>query len=154
MEHQETKVCSDCKKDKPIEDFYIISGNKRRKNCFVCYNRKCTHYQNMRKQIDPAFKLLKTLRGRVKSAIKTGKKSASTVKLLGCSLEFAKSHIESQFHQGMTWDNHGFWHIDHIKPCAAFDLNNPEEQQKCFHYSNLQPLWADENLSKSDKYSI
>ncbi len=54
----------------------------------------------------------------------------------------------------MTRENHGERHIDHIKPCAEFDLNNPEEQKKCFHFSNLQPLWAEENISKGAKYEM
>jgi desulfoferrodoxin (superoxide reductase-like protein) len=61
--------------------------------------------------------------------------------------------LEKQFKLGMNWDNYGRsgWHIDHIKPCASFDLTKKEEQLKCFHYTNLQPLWARENLIKSDK---
>ena len=51
----------------------------------------------------------------------------------------------------MTWDNHGKWHIDHIKPCASFDLLHKKQQRKCFYYKNLQPLWAQENLSKGAK---
>ena len=55
----------------------------------------------------------------------------------------------------MTWENHTThgWHIDHVKPCAVFDLSKPEEQKKCFHYTNLQPLWAKENLSKSGSWN-
>jgi hypothetical protein len=52
----------------------------------------------------------------------------------------------------MSWNNHGQWHIDHVRPCSSFNLLNPEEQQQCFHYTNLQPLWAADNLSKSDTY--
>jgi hypothetical protein len=54
----------------------------------------------------------------------------------------------------MTWENHGRygWHIDHIRPCASFDLADPEQQRKCFHYTNLQPLWASENMRKGDKW--
>jgi hypothetical protein len=104
-----------------------------------------------RKKVDPTFKLLKSLRSRIKSAIKSGKKCASTVELLGCTLSFARQHIEAQFQDGMTWDNHGEWHIDHKVPCASFNLFEASEQRKCFHYTNLQPLWAEENLSKSDK---
>ena len=73
------------------------------------------------------------------------------MKLCGCSLEKLKQHLESQFTEGMTWDNKGDWHVDHIKPCASFDLTNPEEQKKCFHYTNLQPLWALDNMKKGAK---
>ena len=73
--------------------------------------------------------------------------------LLGCSIEHARKHLESQFREGMKWDNHGKygWHIDHIIPCASFDLTDPEQQKKCFNYKNLQPLWWHENLSKGSK---
>jgi hypothetical protein len=72
--------------------------------------------------------------------------------LLGCSVSFLKGFLEAKFTEGMTWQNHGEWHIDHIKPCASFNLLDEEEQKKCFHYTNLQPLWAAENLSKGCKY--
>jgi hypothetical protein len=77
------------------------------------------------------------------------------MELLGCSISDFRKYLEKQFSEGMTWDNHGFngWHIDHIKPCASFDLTIPEEQQKCFHYSNMQPLWAQDNLSKSSYFN-
>jgi hypothetical protein len=97
---------------------------------------------------DTNFRLVYLLRGRIRTAIKKGCKSAQTMELLGCSIEEVKSHLESQFTEGMTWDNHGEWHIDHIIPCASFDLTDPEQQKKCFHYTNLQPLWASENISK------
>lgn len=100
---------------------------------------------------DLNFRLTKILRARVRVAIKNGRKSAKTMSLLGCSIEEVKSHLESQFKEGMTWDNHGEWHIDHIIPCASFDLTDPEQQKKCFHYTNLQPLWATENMSKGAK---
>jgi hypothetical protein len=76
--------------------------------------------------------------------------------MLGCSFEFFKGYLEAQFKVGMTWDNHGVngWHIDHIYPCSAFDLSKPEEQMKCFHYSNMQPLWANENILKGDKVKV
>ena len=54
----------------------------------------------------------------------------------------------------MSWDNYGDWHIDHIRPCCSFDLSKIEEQEKCFHYSNLQPLWAEENMTKGGKYDL
>jgi hypothetical protein len=63
-----------------------------------------------------------------------------------------RAHLEHQFKDGMTWDNHGEWHIDHIKPCVQFDLTDPEQQKECFHYTNMQPLWAFENQSKGASY--
>ena len=72
--------------------------------------------------------------------------------MLGCSISFLKIFLEAKFKEGMTWENHGEWHIDHIKPCASFNLLNDDEQKKCFNYTNLQPLWALENLSKGFKY--
>ena len=74
--------------------------------------------------------------------------------LLGCSIDELKLHIESKFVNGMNWDKvmNGEIHIDHIKPCAAFDLSIPNQQIKCFHYSNLHPLWAADNFKKSKKF--
>jgi len=104
---------------------------------------------------DINFRIKCLLRSRVRDALHGQCKSKSTLKLLGCSVEELKLHLEKQFKPGMSWDNHGFgsdkWHIDHIKPCSSFDLTLECEQCKCFHYSNLQPLWQFENLSKGDK---
>jgi len=84
------------------------------------------------------------------------KKHLHTEKLCGCSIEELKQHIEKQFKSGMTWDNHGrgedYWHIDHIRPVSSFNLCDTEEQKKCFHYINLQPLWEKENFSKGAAY--
>ncbi len=95
------------------------------------------------------------LRARIHLAIKSGngKKAAKSVELLGCTISQAKAHLEAQFRPGMNWDNHGRygWHIDHIRPCASFDLTDPEQQRQCFHYTNLQPLWWDENIRKGAK---
>jgi hypothetical protein len=83
-----------------------------------------------------------------------GHKFDNFSKVLGADIETVRKHIESLFVDGMTWDNHGNhgWHLDHIIPCAAFDLTKKEEQLKCFHYKNIQPLWAKDNLVKSSKY--
>jgi hypothetical protein len=78
-------------------------------------------------------------------------KPSSSEKLIGCSWSQLKLHIEQRFSPGMSWGNYGYWHIDHILPCDSFDLSNPAELRKCFHFSNLQPLWAAENISKSNK---
>lgn len=112
--------------------------------------KKACEYNKRRLKTDPLFKLKATLRSRILTALKNNKKSDLTMRLTGCSLENLRSHIEKQFKEGMSWDNHGIkgWHIDHIIPCKYFDLSDPEQQKKCFHYSNLQPLWWWENLRK------
>ena len=107
-------------------------------------------YEKERKKTDPVFKLLKTLRSRLGTALRSqsAEKRDTTFKLTGCNMNFLQSHLEAKFTEGMTWENHGKWHIDHIKPCCTFNLEDEEEQKKCFHYTNLQPLWATDNLVK------
>lgn len=80
------------------------------------------------------------------------RKSASSIELTGLDAKDLRHYLESLFEEGMTWENHGEWHIDHIRPCASFDLTDPVQQRECFHYTNLQPLWAVDNLKKSDKW--
>lgn len=109
-----------------------------------------------RRKNDPYFKVTHNLRSRIWSMLRPvgAKKSATTLNLLGCSLRFFKAWIELKMKPGMSWKNYGKngWHVDHKRPCASFDLLSPEDQKKCFHYSNLQPLWWWENLSKADKW--
>lgn len=104
---------------------------------------------------DKKYNLTIKLRKRIQMAIsaQSTKKSGRTIELLGCSIEKVRIHLEKQFLPGMTWKNHSLkgWHIDHIKPCASFDLRNPKQQKQCFHYTNLQPLWAIDNLEKGAK---
>jgi len=102
------------------------------------------------------YRLQHILRSRFKSALKNNAKSGSAVKDLGCSILILKSYLESKFLPGMTWDNYGFygWHIDHIIPISSVDLTNTEQLKMVCHYTNLQPLWAKENRSKSNKCSI
>ena len=112
-------------------------------------------YSKKRYATDPCFKLRISIGRRVGKEMKkylTTKKESS-IKYLGCSLKQLKEHLESKFDTGMTWDNwstHG-WHIDHIIPISSFDLTKEEEQKKCFHYTNLQPLWAKDNRAKGNK---
>jgi len=93
-------------------------------------------------------RLANSLRVRVRKVLFGRNKSAPTMELLGCTLEFLKKHLERQWKSGMTWDNYGDWQIDHIVPCSAFDLVDSKQQRTCFHWSNLQPLWAKENMKK------
>ena len=121
------------------------------------FRKKCiksvTAYEREKLKTDNEFKLKHTLRNRLRKAIKkkNAKKCKKTMELIGCSTSELMIHLESKFKEGMTWENHGEWHIDHIKAIAKFNLLNDDEQKKCFHWSNLQPLWAEENIVKSDK---
>jgi len=115
--------------------------------------RKALKYSNNRYKNDIDFKLKTGLRHRLFLLLKRNKinKNESALKLLGCSFDFFKTHMESLFQKNMTWDNYGKsgWVIDHIRPCCSFDLSKVEEQKKCFHWSNLQPLWNKDNDLKS-----
>lgn len=110
-------------------------------------------YLREKRSVDVSFKMATALRNRVRDALNGRSKSEKFFELVGCSPKELSAYLESKFKQGMTWKNYGLkgWHIDHIRPCASFDLSNPQEQKRCFHYTNLQPLWAYENLAKSDK---
>jgi hypothetical protein len=86
---------------------------------------------------------------------RSAKKYKSAVRHLGCSIEELKTYIESKWQPGMNWTNYGLhgWHIDHIRPLSSFDVTKKSEQTRAIHYTNLQPLWAIDNLHKSGKYS-
>ena len=115
---------------------------------------KFNKYIRDRLKTDINFKLRKTIRARIRLALKNDKKRSKTLKLLGVNnIITAKKHLEKLFKPRMTWKNHGKWHVDHIRPCSSFDLTKSSEQRKCFHYTNLQPLWASENLAKGSKIS-
>jgi len=108
-----------------------------------------------KRKTDINFKLRGNLTIRIWQALKGINKSERTIKLLGCTIEFLKKHLEKQFTEGMSWSNYGRgWHVDHIRPCSSFDLSKKSEQLKCFNYKNLQPLWAIDNLEKSNKYEL
>lgn len=113
-------------------------------------------YQNNKYKTDIQHKLKVNLRGRIRLALKGIAKSRSTMELLGCAIEHLKNHLESLFQPGMAWDNYGFygWHIDHRKACSWFDLTDPEQQKQCFHYTNLQPLWAKDNIRKGARITL
>ena len=161
------KKCCKCKNWKALDKYNNSKSHWDNlrvdcKDCLVQWrkdNRKVisqnyTEYEKNRKLTDAEFKLVKTLRSRLGGALKrqNSSKNNSTIELLGCSVSFLKGYLAGKFKEGMTWENHGEWHIDHIKPCASFNLLDEEEQKTCFHYTNLQPLWASENLSKGCKF--
>lgn len=104
-------------------------------------------------QKDILIKIKVRLRSRLVGAICKNQKKGSAIRDLGCSVEELKIYLESLFQPGMTWENWSRtgWHIDHKKPLSAFDLTDPEQFRQAVHYTNLQPLWALENIRKSNK---
>jgi len=117
--------------------------------------RKMANHKKRKKE-DAGYMMKLRLRNRFRSVLRAlggaKYKKTSCINLLGCDMEFFKKYIEDKFKDGMCWERMSEIHIDHIKPCAKFDLTKLEEQQKCFHYSNLQPLWSVDNLRKNAFY--
>jgi hypothetical protein len=107
----------------------------------------------IKRQTDLHYQMKIRLSDRISKAFKNVKASKhfKTKELLGCTVQEAKAYIESKWLPGMSWDNYGIygWHIDHIKPVSSFDLTDSDQQRQCFHYTNLQPLWAKDNLIKN-----
>jgi len=133
-----------------IKEYYLKNKERIKEN--HSKNRKQINaYASQRYHTDPNFKLRLLISRRVRQALKCNGKSAHTMELIGCTVDELWIHLESQFKPWMRRDNHGLWHIDHIKACSKFDLTDPAQQRACFHWSNLQPLWAHENLSKGRK---
>lgn len=115
-------------------------------------------YTKIRMTLNPTAKMGSRISRKIRYALDyyaNKKKEMPTEHLTGCPIIALIQWIESQFENGMTWYNYGKfgWHIDHVKPCAAFDLSDIEQQKQCFHYTNLQPLWCKENLSKGAKWN-
>ena len=103
-----------------------------------------------RNKLLPQYKKIRhNLRVNMRRCIKNNKDHS--FELVGCSIQFVRDYLESKFTKGMTWENYGVrgWHIDHIRPCSSFDLSDREQQKMCFHYTNLQPLWATRSIAMS-----
>lgn len=151
--------CKSCVTDYNIE--YNNNNREKIKKNYIDNKEQKKEYQkeykknnkeiiNQRRKIyfdkNPNAKMAALLRTRIYFAmkLKNSKKAYATKELLGCTIEFFKEYIESKFRPNMNWENCGKngWHFDHIKPCASFNLSDPEEQKNCFHYTNIQPLWA------------
>lgn len=127
-----------------------IRGHKRKSREKNKEREKSKEAQ--RKKEDPVYKLKRNLRSRLSSALKNKQKRCSAIRDLGCSLELLREHLADKFHpnqltgEKMTWENYGRWHVDHIFP--LFRCQTEEEVRRACHYTNLQPLWASENLTK------
>ena len=177
-----SKICSKCKTEQPIENFrkqavtkdgykywcrfcdntyahnryqknkeyfkqWQITWRKNNKHIINTYHRK--YYKQ------PIQRAIRNLRHRIKDLIKNDNDYSTKI---GCTGAFLKQYLQSKFQPGMTWENYGFgdnkWHIDHIIPLSSFDLTDIEQRKKANHYTNLQPLWQKDNLSKGSKIII
>ena len=147
-------LLNDCKKC-CNQDKLCEHGNHKSK-CKQCGGGSfCEHNKERYRceKCNPEGHLISNMRARMSMALKREYKSESTIELLGCNMEHFLQYLQKQFDDNMTFENYGdYWHLDHIKPCASFDLKNQEQQKKCFHYTNLQPLEGKENMSKGSKY--
>jgi hypothetical protein len=118
-------------------------------------NRKKIREYHRQRMKNPNHRLRQVLSGRILQAVKnqSSDKAYKSMELLGCTIQELREHLESQFTEGMTWEKmgRGGWHIDHIIPCAFFDLSKPSHQKVCFNWQNLQPLWESDNCAKGDK---
>jgi hypothetical protein len=117
--------------------------------------------QREKNKDNPHHKIMASVRSRLVQALKGKRKNKRTTELLGAPIEIIRAHIEAQFIGGMSWSNwgrgwHGAreWHLDHIRPLASFDLTDPDQLAAASHYTNLQPLWAVENLKKGSKHDV
>jgi len=156
----EFPICQNC--DKQLGNYYAklcrkcLGMIRKGKNNPNFKHGKCKNknlYHIFKRKTDINYKMRSNLRSRLCGALKQKTKSKSTLQLLGCTISELKKHLEKTFTENMNWKNYGkVWEIDHIKPCCRFDLSKPEEQIKCFNYSNLQALTVSENRSKKDKY--
>jgi hypothetical protein len=138
-------ICTKCGELKPLSSF-VKSASRPCGRISVC--KEC---QNRSLREDIQLRLSSALRLRMRQALRGETKARK--RLVGCSTSQLLSHLEGQFKKGMNWENYGQWEIDHIIPCSAFDLSDPEQQAICFHYSNLQPMWSSANRSKGKKWN-
>lgn len=117
------------------------------------YWPKFNAYQRARRERDPRIKLAQALRNTISSALRGRYKAGTFIELIGCSQKELVGHLERQFAEGMSWQLYGHgkgkWSVDHVVPCASFNLADPDQQKLCFHYTNLKPLWFVENCSKN-----
>jgi hypothetical protein len=165
IRYAKTGQCSEClsQRSKRLDVKLKVAAKskteesrKRKRDYHRDYYRRKNPVKRIFHESKIHAKIASNLRNRINLALCGKNKSESTMQLLGCTIPELLLYLELQFCVGMNWDNHGKdgWHIDHIRPCASFDLTDPEQQRKCFHYSNLQPLWAADNIRKGAKWQL
>ena len=159
-----TSICKPCSKKRNKEKYNSSSGKEYHKNYYIenAERLRANNTAYRKGNRDKIRNYRRKYRTRLEQRIKRGqrkrlinalksvgkRKIYSIIKYIGCTAPELKQYLENQFRDGMSWNNYGEWHIDHIRPVSSFDLTEEEDQMKCFHYTNLQPLWAKENLEK------
>jgi hypothetical protein len=130
----------------------VFEWRQKNKETFMLWRRE---YEKARRK-SPNVRIIKNLRVRIRQALINFKKTKTTEDLLGCTITQLRQHLESKFQPNMSWDNYGQfgWHIDHIIPLSKFDLSDPTQLAKACHYTNLQPLWWQDNLKKSNHINL
>jgi hypothetical protein len=153
-------TCKSCIKSRNAELESLLTDQERqerrdRRNAGKRRRKKAKKEGSFRKRTPQTllqYRIAQNLRYRIRHTIKGSYISQTAISLIGCSIDDCKKHLESQFKRGMNWENYGkFWEIDHILPCASFDLTKESDQKICFHYTNLQPLKRKKNRSKGCK---
>ena len=152
---------------KKMRDYYInnkeelklsskkyYSNNKDKVKLYPSQTREAWRERQKERLLDPHERILSRLRSRIYYALNGKCKSNKTEVLIGCTVDFFLDYIKSKLVDQMTWEEvlSGKIHIDHIRPCSSFNLESEEQQKLCFHYTNLQPLWSEDNLKKSDQW--
>jgi hypothetical protein len=144
-------ICKECEKSNKIEYNKFNKKTRQQSNRKYYLSNKQKFKQKKWSFVSEKVRIGNRLRCRIRMTLKGKNKSKSTWELLGCSFEEFKIYFKKKFTKDMTWNDFikGDIHIDHIIPCANFDLSKIEDQKKCFYYTNLQPLWRKDNLKKN-----
>ena len=162
--HNKIGVCRQHRNMSPAKQAYMREYKaknadilKAKKKAFRIKNKEAINKDwQTRFNTDLNFRIAHNLRTRIGKFFTRGDKKGSAVKDLGCSVAELKTYLESKFQPGMSWENWGVdgWHVDHIKALSLFDLTDSEQFKQAAHYTNLQPMWADENISKGGSNRI
>ena len=163
---RKTKICSKCKLKKSMKEFVKnkTRKDKRSQYCKHCYSginkkysgkykNRLADYMKHKRRSNINFRIADNLRRRINKALNNNTKKDHSIELLGCPIDQFKKYLENKFDSNMTWNNYGtYWNIDHIKPCASFDLSNPLQQKECFNFTNQRPLKITENQAKNSLF--
>ena len=145
-------LCRDCQKIKNKE-YYYANHEEQLKRIRASHKKRTAQGYNIRRMREnPKLKLYSHTSLAIRRTIK-GKNNRKWEKLVGYTVEELRAHLESQFKDGMSWENYGYWHIEHKIPISVFNFDSPKQIdfKRCWELDNLQPMWAKENLSKGAK---